>query len=592
MENSENPPPPATADAGSATGRSGATDRISIRAATDADREVIYRMRHDVYARELGQHPVNEQRRLTDALDEFNIYIVAREGDAILGFISLTPPTGSSYSLDKYFDRADLPFPVDEGLYEIRILTVPKSRRSRLLAFALMFAAFRWIEAAGGFHAAGIGRKDILKMYRQVGLHPQGLQVTSGSVDFELIHGSLATMQAAAVRLTHMEDRIEREFSWDLDFPLRATAPCYHGGRFFEAVGAGFDTLDRLDQVISADVLDAWFPPSPKVLEALSDRLPRILSTSPPTGCEGLISTIARTRGIPENNIIPGSGSSTLIFLALRQWLTPESRALILDPTYSEYSHALEKVVKCRVDRLRLSREDNFALTREQLTEAATTAEPYDLVVIVNPNSPTGRHLRQEELIEAIRAAPPSTCFWIDETYIEYVGAGQSLESFACAEPNVVVCKSMSKTYALSGARVAYLCGHSRRIEDLRAITPPWAVGLPAQIAAVKALEDPAYYRTRHRETHELREKLAESLTRLGWEVVPGCANFLLCFLPESGPDAIRLIKRCRERDLFLRDAEPMGSQLGERAVRIAVKDAATNERMIAILREESSGSS
>jgi histidinol-phosphate/aromatic aminotransferase/cobyric acid decarboxylase-like protein len=85
-------------------------------------------------------------------------------------------------------------------------------------------------------------------------------------------------------------------------------------------------------------VLDAWFPPSPKVLAALTDYLPWLLRTSPPTGCEGLIETIAEVRGIRRENILPGAGSSDLIFRALRQWITPTSHALILDPTYSEYA--------------------------------------------------------------------------------------------------------------------------------------------------------------------------------------------------------------------------------------------------------------
>src|SRR6266576_385362 len=59
---------------------------------------------------------------------------------------------------------------------------------------------------------------------------------------------------------------------------------------------------------------------------------------------------------------------------------------------------------------------------------------------------------------------------------------------------NVIVCKSMSKVYALSGARVAYLCAGPHQLEELRALTPPWVVSLPAQVAAVRALNDPAYY--------------------------------------------------------------------------------------------------
>ena len=112
------------------------------------------------------------------------------------------------------------------------------------------------------------------------------------------------------------------------------------------------------------------------------------------------------------------------------------------------------------------------------------------------------------------------------------------------------------------------------------------SISLPAQVAAVKALDDPDYYAAKYQETHALRRQLAEWLKPLNWEIISGVTNFLLCHLPENGPDAESVVARCRERGLFLRNTATMGTVLGDRAIRIAVKDAATNRRMIEILRE------
>ena len=105
-------------------------------------------------------------------------------------------------------------------------------------------------------------------------------------------------------------------------------------------------------------------------------------------------------------------------------------------------------------------------------------------------------------------------------------------------------------------------------------------------MAAVRALQDPEYYRDRYAETAEQREVLAAGLRRLGWEVMPGIANFLLCHLPPTGPVAAAIVARCRVQGLFLRDAALMGAQLGPHAIRLAVKDATTNARMLEIIRE------
>ena len=558
--------------------------RLVVRMATERDRETIYRLRHEVYASELAQHSTNAARRLTDSLDAFNHYIVVSDGDRIVGFVSITPPDGPSYSIDKYFKREQLPFPVDDKLYEIRLLTVPQASRRSLLASVLMYAAFRWIEARGGTRVVAIGRQEIRRIHLRVGLKPTGQNVQSGAVTYGLLHGTLSDVHAALPGVRPILDRIQQEMSWRIGVAYNTPAVCYHGGKFFEAVGDEFQTLERLDSVINADVLDAWFPPSPKAIAAIERHLPQILRTSPPTGCEGLIRTIARARGVRLECILPGAGSSNLIFLALRHWLTADSRVLILDPSYGEYAHVLERVIGCQVNRLCLERSQDYQLAAERLSRHLD--EDYAMVILVNPNNPTGQHVPREELEEALRKAPPTTRIWVDETYVEYAGLKESLETFAARSENVIVSKSMSKTFALSGARVAYLCAGPQQLESLRSLSPPWAVSLPAQVAAVCALQEPDYYAAKYRATHELRGQLIEGLRVLKWEAVPSVTNFLLCHLPADGPDAGTVITRSRERGLFLRDPSNMGSRLGTRVLRVAVKDAATNQRMLKILAE------
>jgi histidinol-phosphate/aromatic aminotransferase/cobyric acid decarboxylase-like protein len=376
--------------------------------------------------------------------------------------------------------------------------------------------------------------------------------------------------------------RMEGKIDWLLNFAFEKPAACFHGGAFFKAIGEGFETIERKDTIINADVLDAWFPPSPRVTDALRENLDWLLRTSPPTGCEGLIDSIAFARGVKPANILPGAGSSDLIFRALRHWLSRASHALILDPTYGEYAHALEQVIGATVDRLLLSRENNYEVDLDRLQKALT--DDYDLVVLVNPNSPTGRHISCQALEAILRSVPPRTRVWVDETYVEFAGPNESLEHFAAQTDNVIVCKSMSKTYALSGARVGYLCAGAHQLEALRAVTPPWVVSLPAQMAATLALKDAEYYSARYAETRALREELSRRLQALGFAMVPGAGNFLLGHLPDKGPSAEELIQRCQRHGLFLRNAIAMGSELGPRVVRIAVKDAATNARMLRII--------
>jgi len=536
-----------------------------------------------VYASELHQHAENAEERLTDEIDNINDYIIASLHGEIVGFVSVTPPGRGKYSIDKYLPREELPFPSDDQLYEVRLLTVAEAHRGRFIAPLLMYAALRWIESRGGTRIVAIGRAEVLEMYRKVGLEPLGREIQSGAVRFELMTATSDSLRESLARNGQVLRMVEGGIDWQLEMPLFPLAGCYHGGAFWDAIGDEFDALERTENVINSDVLDAWFPPAPGVITAIQQNLPYLLRTSPPTGCEGMIRTIARMRGVDEQCLLPGAGSSSLIFLAFRQWLRASSRVLILDPTYGEYAHVLEQVVRCTVDRVSLSRDDGYQLRPTHLD--SRFEDDYDLIVIVNPNSPTGRHVSRPDLELLLAGVPQRTRVWIDETYVEYAGPDQSLEQFASRSENIVVCKSMSKVYALSGARAAYLCASPRSIEELRSITPPWAVSLLGQVAAVASLRDPDYYAARYQETHALRAQLVSELhARFELETIPSVANFVLCHLPPDGPSAAMVCEQSRQHGVFLRDAACMSRSLGQHALRIAVKDSETNSRVVDVL--------
>ena len=360
---------------------------------------------------------------------------------------------------------------------------------------------------------------------------------------------------------------------------------CFHGGAFFEGIGVEFNNLDEKDNIISADVLDAWFPPAPKIQEVIQSYLPWIIKTSPPTNSEGYIKTISEHRTLNRESILPGAGSSDLIFRIFNQWLRPSSKVLILDPTYGEYSHILNKIIKCKVERLELKREEGYNINIDKLREKLN--QKFDLFVWVNPNSPTGLHINKNEVERLLLNNKGCERIWIDETYVEYAGREQTLERFAEKSNNVFVCKSMSKVYALSGLRAAYLCANPNNIMPLKRITPPWVISLPAQIAATYALKQEDYYIKKYQETHELRDKLELQLKQIGIdEIIPGIANFIMFHVGNDKFSASRIVNECKLKKLYLRDLSGMGKSFEDDAIRIAVKDLNTNNRMIEILKE------
>lgn len=561
------------------------SSRIRIEVADADRRQEVYRLRHEVYSIELGQYALCSNGILPDSIGVESVYIIASIDDELVGFIGVTPPSSPCFSVENHLSSTDFPITRDKQSFEVRALTTKQPLRGSFVASSLMYAAFRWIEAHGGQRIFSIGRREVLDMYLRYGFKRRGKKFTSGAVTYELISAEMDTVSSNIQQLGSKLDRMEKRLDWNLSLPFHSPAQCYHGGAFFDAIGDQFDDMSRVSTIINADVLDAWFPPAPEAQEAIRAQLAWLMRTSPPTRCKGLETVIAETRGVDQHSILTGGGSSALIFLAFRYWLRRSSKVLILDPTYGEYTHVLEHIVQCKVERVQLNRSNSYQIDLHALSQKL--AEGFDLFVWVNPNSPTGLHVAKDDVDAVLREASRCKRVWIDETYIEYAGKQESLESIAAQSENIIVCKSMSKVYALSGMRAAYLCASPHQLEPLRILTPPWSVGLLAQIAATYALQADDYYKIQYQQTHKLREDLIKGLRRLGiHEIIHGTTNFILFHLPEDGKDAPSLVKECQEHGLYIRDVSGMGSNMGSRAIRIAVKDKETNQRMLNILED------
>jgi histidinol-phosphate/aromatic aminotransferase/cobyric acid decarboxylase-like protein len=270
------------------------------------------------------------------------------------------------------------------------------------------------------------------------------------------------------------------------------------------------------------------------------------------------------------------------MYLAFPRLLKDSAKVLLLNPTYGEYEFIFQNLLHARIDRFALRREEGYRIDLERLIETLRTNR-YDLFVIVNPNNPTGQYLTKDQMERLIGEVPKSTYLWIDETYVEYTPSCGSMERKVAASENVIVCKSMSKVYALSGMRCAYLAANAELIRRLSLYSPPWAVSLPAQIAGVNALQDRGYYEACWRKTEENRQRLMEALSENeGLKIFPGSINAVLCELPQT-VDKNRLIRRCMENRLYIRDVSNMGANWNREAVRIAVKDEKTNQKIAEI---------
>ena len=442
----------------------------------------ISTLRHEVYASELQQYQVNSEQQLEDPGHHFITCMV--EGK-LAGYISLNPPHKQPFRVSTYFSQETL----DKTLYskcgerlsstyEVRALTVSPDFRGKQISARLMAHTLNFILQAEGTDIVAMGHANVVELYKKIGMtvfEQHGIQYGETFYYPMYLDPQLAqTMNAE--KISELEDDEE---------------VCYHGGKSWDTSKFNFEIRDTL---VVADVLDSPFPPCPEALHVLREQLERCCQESPPTQCEELIETIAETRGVQPKHVAVSSGSSSLMFSFLPQLLSSSSRVLVLSPMYGEYSHILTHVIGCEMTNFVLHKENGFEIDADELIRQA---RQHDAVILVNPNSPTGVYCnKMSEIVHQIQdeSRSPTQCkmIWVDETYIDYIPEAQSLEALVDTNPSLIVCKSMSKCYALSGLRVAYAV--SQQMADLRRFIPPWAVSLPGQLAAVAALKNPAYY--------------------------------------------------------------------------------------------------
>jgi histidinol-phosphate aminotransferase len=261
--------------------------------------------------------------------------------------------------------------------------------------------------------------------------------------------------------------------------------------------------------------------------------------------------------------------------------LGPGDAALVPTPSFGMFP------VETRLAGGRVVEVPRADLARRQPADqlrAAATLESVRLVWLCTPNNPTGDRYDLDE-VRALASDLPAIVL-VDEVYQEFAEAdsGEAPGSGSAIRlqddlPNVLVLRSLSKAYALAGARVGYLVLPAGLAERFDALRLPLSISGPAEAMALGALGDEAAAVERRREAVEQRRRLAAAVADLGCPTLPSVTNFV-AFRP---PGAAAVAAALAARGLIVRsyDAGPMAGWL-----RAGALDAARTGRLIDALRE------
>lgn len=298
----------------------------------------------------------------------------------------------------------------------------------------------------------------------------------------------------------------------------------------------------------------------------------------PEPDSHSLKSVLARREGVPESAILCGNGAAELMF-ALAMAKRPK-KAVLAQPCFFEYEQALT-AVGCTLVHVPLKKEDGFQVRTafvEQIPEDA------DLVILGNPNNPTGQCVPRQVLGQVLGACHRiHAMLMMDESFFDFLIPEDRERTMGCTgiageDPSVFVLKSFTKMYAMPGLRFGYaICTDADLLERMRSGMQPWNVSLPAQAAARAAASEVAFAEETARQTAENRRWMVEKLREAGVTVYDSATNYLLL----EGP--VDLQKRCLEKGYLIRDCSNFRT-LAKGYYRICIRSQEENEALLAVL--------
>ncbi len=339
-----------------------------------------------------------------------------------------------------------------------------------------------------------------------------------------------------------------------------------HGG----AVARSLDVSERDLLDFSQNVNPLGAPP--QALEAARRALDEEAGRYPDLDYPRLRGALATYLGAPPENIVPTNGGAEALFLAARA-ASAGGKAVILEPTFSEYAAAALAAGLEPVRRVARRPEDGFRLDLAALDDLEGVA----LVFLCNPNNPTGDELTRDEVIEVVsRVRERNVALVVDEAFADFAPEASVV---AGVGEGLYVARSFTKFFAIPGLRLGCLvCPEPARAQELQ---PSWSVNAVAAAAGAAAVRDEGFVAASLADVTRLREELYEALEALpGLTPFRSAANFLLVRGPAGLP------ARLARRGVLVRGCEPFPG-LGAGYFRVAVRGSADNERLLAAIREE-----
>ena len=324
-------------------------------------------------------------------------------------------------------------------------------------------------------------------------------------------------------------------------------------------------------KVVQLGMNENPFGPSPKAVEAVRAYLQNIAPYPDDSGFS-LRKKLAADFNISMDQIIVSSGSSDILAMAYHALCRPEVEVITAQASFVVY-YQLAEITGMP---LLLAPMKQYGFDLDEIMKRVTPKTR--LIVIANPNNPTGTIVRRKELDDFMNRVPDNALVILDEAYFEYVDDPEYPKSldYVRAGKSVLVLPTFSKAYGLAGLRIGYGISTRDVIQTLYKVRMAFNTSSVAQVAALAAWDDREHVEKSVRLNREGLEFLYGELSRRGVKYVRSSANFLLLELHRQGRDVSAALLK---RGVMVRPAWGVPT-----AIRVSVGTREQNEKFLQAL--------
>jgi histidinol-phosphate aminotransferase len=307
---------------------------------------------------------------------------------------------------------------------------------------------------------------------------------------------------------------------------------------------------------------------SPRVLAKLNSMDAKTLALYPRR--EPGEKLVAEFLGVSAEQVLLTNGADEGIDLLCRAYLNPADEIIVVTPSFAMYE-VFAQTEDAKAVRVPCGPE--FSFPTQRVLDAISPQTR--IIVICNPNNPTGLPVERSTILTIIEAAPHAAIL-LDEAYFDFYG--QTLMDQIGKLPNLFIARTFSKAYGLAGLRLGVMVGDEKQVSVLRRMVSPFNVNAFAMECLGEALADREFVNAYVAQVRAGREWLQRQLEQLNFKCWPSQANFVLC---RFGEIKKAILEALRARGIALRDRPDC-----EGCVRITVGKQHEMERLIAELKQ------